>query len=791
MAGEIYMRRDCIDAVQTFLEKTEALPYVSVGIEGQYISDRNEFRDKSKKEGKTEQDRGTQLCFTFGGGDRDRTVYAFRLKDFTAKENRSARSIRFAPDGGKEAVIVSESGPGGGLRDSVADKQRADKMYRNTCMAANSLSFGSMFYGWSDNVIAGTKEADAAMSVLDDRTGGGWAAVRENLGGSDGLKAMAAWGVMSEALDEQVKPGDPRFGQLVSVASQAMGLEGLYASLESINKQMVANPDYKPDMSIYMDPDTDAGRVALRGLMSLAAYKQVKDRGGMDLIDEHGDPVVAVTPANHMVFEKLVYARGDMDERNRPLAEAEAGRSGICAIHSVQKTFAGINSPDGAKPDELRGHQKYRLTRAALLGEDPDMPSGAPVFKLSAAKGEDLSKLNERSIMVSSDLFPDAIKRVPLETFLDSGLDSPDSEFGQVLRALPAMKYAAERVGGIGTLGAMAAKQLQSSGGEPVDGLCLEMAAFQSDKACKGIMRKKGSDGLTGDDLCAQFQVNAKAARDPAPNLMRNIYEAVGRPDFATGQMSIGAKYKADLSNEGGYDLSAPDVGCNTRAASAAKVFRAMDKERTAFVDAAYGASGIAPKNMGEAEDAFPSQYSAGMYKRLLSEYRDEQQKDPERGSMMLNDFIVMAECYGISDATHLRMLGSDIRDAYNGTGSIGYYRPADGVEHEVLREAYAKGGGESANALTPFSQQREKNAMLFVLMGAQPDKDCLARIKEKIERAAADRDTFDDHKNWDLVHNIDSAVTERSSLAMEAERQAQAIDAKSGGKSADRDITE
>lgn len=756
MAGEVYMRRDCIDAVQAFLEKTDALPYVSVGIEGQYISDRNEFRDKSKKEGKTEQDRGTQLCFTFGDGDRDRTVYAFRLKDFTAKENMTAKSTRFAPDGGKPAVIVAKSGAHGSIGSAVDDPDRAAGMYRNTCMAANSLSYGAMFYGYLDHVHMGTKEADAATNVLDDknRPGGGWAAVRSQLGSPDGLRAMAAWGIMGTALDGQVKPGDPKFGQLVSVASQAMGLDSLYESLEAINDKLAADPDYTPDMSEVMNPDTDTGRVALRGLMCLAAYKQVKDRGGMDLVDSKGAPVVGVTDKNMIMFEKLAYARGDMDGRLKMLSDAETSRSGICPVHCVQKTFAGIGSSEGAKPDPLRNHQQYRLMRSALLGEDPDMPSGAPDISIRLPANEDASKANGRNIMVYSSQFPDDLKEVPLDTFLNAGLKDENTGYGKVLAALPAMKYAAGRVNGVELLGSLAAKQLQKSESGKVDGMCLEMAAFQDRTACKGIMQRKGPAGMTGDGMCAQFQANAKAARDPAPNLIRSIYGAVGRPDFGTGQMALGAQYIADMKTCG-VALSEPDVGCGTRAGAAAKAFRGMDLERKAFLDAAENWSSGHPGTMAEAESMFPDMLSAGTYKSLLADYQTEQENDIVRGSMMLNDFIVMTDCYGISDKAGLRDLGADIQSAYDGTLDSGLYRPVNGAEHEAIREIYAKGGAGIWSAFVGADQQGMDEGLLRVIKDANPDSKMIEKVQSCFAKAAADQDTFDEHRNWDLSQKV------------------------------------
>lgn len=801
MEEEKYMRRDCIDAVQAFLEKAEALPYVSVGIEGQYISDRNEYRDKSKKEGKTTQDRGTQLCFMFGGGDRDKTTYAFRLKDFSAPENRNAKSTRFANDSGKPAVIVSESGPVSGSDGVKEDAGRARDMYRNTCMAANSLSFGAMFYDWSKFIYSGTKEYAKGRQMDADQKADGWGAVRASLDSPDGLKAMAAWGTMAEALDKAgVTPEHEKYGQLVATASKAMGLDELYSSLEKINGRMAADPDYKPDMAEFMNPDTDSGRIALRGLMCLSAYKQVKDRGGMDLRDSKGDPVVGVSKANMAVFDRLVYARSDTEAKRKALEDAEEKRSGICPVHCVQKTFAGIKSEDGVKLPDLRAHEKYRLTRAALLNEDPDMPSGAPAFTLEMSPRGSLSKPKGEDILVSSPML--ATQRMPLYLLLNEGIDDPESRPGQLLAQMPVMKYVAGKASGTEKLEDMAIKQLQASKGESIDGMCLEMAAFQNKSLNKGVMSSTGASGYTPAQVCEMFQANARKTLEPAPNLIRSIHGAVGRPDFKSGQMALGDQYVADLRRSG-LDVSEIRMGSNSTAASAAKAFRTMDKQRAAFVEAAAGNLEEAPETMAEAEAAFPDNFSAGTYKALLAEYEAEGASNPDRGAMMLNDFIVLTECYGINKTNDLKALGEDIRDVYSGTcteETIGLYRPVDAGEHAALKQLYIAGDVDPSRACVPMALQGTEEGLLTVIEAGRQESEGIfnlasnrkngrpiERAQEKFVQTAADTDTFDDHKNWDMAYQIDEP--KRSKLAAEAERQAARTDGRTDGPDGDRSI--
>ena len=774
-----YVRRDCINAVGAFMEKVKGLRYADVSLEGRYMSDRNRFLDPSQKEQKSALDRGTKLGIVLGGGDRDRTCYAFELRDPSSKDNAKLRSLRFKS-------VTAATSRGNGINDASRDALAEKLLMRSTSRAANSMSFGAMFNGAMGEIMARSSEEKAVLHVRDVRGAKGWDGVRGELCSDDPLHAMAAWEEMASQLDGKVDPSDPR---MTRMATQAMGLDALYDALEALDRKMAKEPGCRPDLAEALDPETPEGRRALRGVMCLSAYKSIRDRGGLDVVDEHGTEVVGVTRDNYQVFDRMAYTRADAERRAEALASVEASRDGIVPIRCVQKTFAGIQGGTGSAPEKrIDRHMQYRFFRSAVLGEDPDMPSGMPKMRLMPREGADMERLSGSDIMAWMPGVKSGPSLAPFMGVVGAALDNPNGPYGQMLRDMPAMKAMAARPGGADALENLAVSQIQAAGGE-VDGALIEMAAFLDKANRKGM----GRELRATQALCDDFQRNYQDRVSKAPNLMRSIEEAVGRPEFSAGCASFGHCWLADMSDTGAVpEQPAPgecDSGSGSSIGRSASAFMTEDAKRRYALKYTKQEAGVDAASMDEVEASLQARSAPSIYKAMLSDCMAAQKDDPVRGSMMLNDAIVLTSCYNAYDAYGLDIVKGDLKAAYDG-GEPRLYRPVDRAQDAAMGEVYKQaGGGALEMAMSGLQSRNGTDAFLDAAWrGAEaigrglPDTepgDLLERAAAKMEAAALDLDTFQDRRNAYLADRLVGPKLSEKVFQMELE---------AGGKPLDKD---
>ena len=773
------VRHDCIMAFDRFLKDVkENLANVNVYIDGKYNTKTNRFQDNSEKEKRSKGDRGTRTCIVFGGGENPVTTYAFHMRDLSNKSNARARSLRYTPDDKKPPVIVMRSVPGGDVGGPTENSEIEDKMYMRTSRAANSMSFGPMFYGWMDSAVRAGSGEEAAlterMSHTDEKGMTDWTAVRKEPEDGDPLKAMAAWGMVGKTIDGMVARGKPEMADhplITSTAYQAMGLRGLYRALQEIDGRMASEDGYEPDLCEYMDPDTPAGREALRGILCLSAYKALRDNAGMHGKDENGVEFIEVTKGHEAVYDRMTNARADMETRERTLAALEQGRDGIVGAHCVQKLFAGVENDTGKPADvTVHRHLKYRFFRNAMLSEDLALPSGMPRLALKVRDGADPLHPAEDDILIDGPAltegltddekakFGSVMGNMTLKSFLDAGHDDPRGACGQLLGRMPAIDIMSGQDMGTDLVMQYAVDRMERTGEtDLVDIMCLEMdlfAASPKDTGMPALSKLSGPEGLSAEDIAGRYAKNQQAALAAAPRLTNAIRQAIGRPDFEGGCASFGSCYVYDIDRMS-YRTNCHGECMGDNNGSSAASFRREDIDRADAFLVAESMTGIEPKSTADVEQVFLTGGSVGTFHELLDKYLAEQSSDLVRGSMMLNDFIVMSDCYGIWGADGLHRLAEDVEGMYaSGTaGQRGLYRPADRAECDALRQVYGNGAGDYDGAVVAMAYQGTTDGFLSALwQGAGNDAERLSKAVSKLNGAAADHDTFWDARYSELA---------------------------------------
>lgn len=767
----IYMRRDCINAVEDLVRQVEKLPYVHIEMDGRYYSNTNKF---AKPTGKAAAP-GARLGIVLGGGDRDVTTYAFHMRDLSSKDNVRPVSLRYTPDGGKPAIIAARSMPDG----TAGEVEGLDASGITSVMARmmNSISFGPMFQGWSSTVKAGTGEERALKNVLETQAAGkSWGAVLPMLSSPDPLEGMAAWGAMSMARGGKV---DPDADALWRTAKRAMGLERLEECLTEINAKIAADPDYRPDLSEHLDARSAEGRLALRGLACLSAYKEARDHGGVYAKDDAGKSVIGIAmddPATKAVYDSLVYVRPRAELKQRAISDAEASRCGLAAMSCVQSTYAGIARDSDRAPDcTVSNGLRYRFYRSAMLGEDPDMKSKAPDFTLRLRGGADpksLKNLSANDILVQSTSLSGGQDMQPFGTFLERAMEDPSGREAAFIKQFPAIADRMSMPGGNKDLEQMAVSRVQKTAGEPLDGLSLEIELF-TDKSNKGrLMGMKGPGGQSADDLANQFVANFVAAHTKAPQLSRSLDDATGFPEFSRGTDGFGYCVLSDLSDAGVLkhpDYTVKENGTDNPAKTA-RAFRKADRERGA-AETRYRVldeNGRGPESMEDVMELMGKTGATGVFNGHIYQSRVVGMHDQERGAMMINDFVVLADCYGIQTEQGLVELSYDVQQVYAGkTSERSLYRPKDRGEKSAIAEIYGKGGADIENAFVPVRFQGSREGFLLAAWrGIGEDSALKDKAVDSLRACALDADTLEDCTYGDLAERLDGPP--RSEKAMD-----------------------
>lgn len=797
------VRRDCIDAFGRFFQDVnQNLDNVQVHIDGIFRPNTGKFHDNSKKEKRAENDSGTRACIMFGNEGRKVTTYAFHMPDLTQTKRAKARSMRFVPEDGNPPVMVVEAELGGDAHGVKPLADIADKVYASTSRAANSMSFGPMFNGWLSNgmLYEGSGEEAAVMELASLRASDGgidWAAVKKEPADGDPLKAMAAWGMVADTLDGMANSKDSATSEaarkvLANTAYQSMGLSGLYKVLEKMDQKMAADPKYVPDLAAEADPDTPEGREALRGIMCLSAYKLIRDKGGRHAYDKNGVEIIGVMVGDGLrtdpVFERLNFARADAEHRQKTYAALDAKRDGIVPVHCTQKLFLGAEN-EALKPADKRvdSHMKYRFFRCAMLGEDPDRESGAPALVMYPREGADPAKLGAKDVMVSCDEFAAAgedMDHVSMQDFLEKGRKNKNGVYGQVLSRMPAMYKACSGAGGIGTLAAAAADRLSGDPGidkdNPYDAMCLEMDLFQKTLKNKGsasMFLAKGPKGQNASGYADAFVRNYQARMGESRRLKLSLNMAIGTPDFSKGYEYFGNQCLADI-DERCYRSEAPGtrgeknpLRKQDNAEKAAQSFRQMDCDRHDAFEVARSILGAEPADMRAVEAAFKQEGATGAYMQGLAKCRDAQAKDAVKGSMMLNDFVALSECYCIEGREDIRRLTADVETAYADgplpDGYQGLYRPRDQMEDSLLRKAY-ENGKDCRLAVVPLMLQGSPEGFASAFNAAADGASREEAVK-KLTEMARDNDTFFDTRYGDMADALSKSEDDAEEAAEKA----------------------
>lgn len=765
-----YVRRDCINAAERFLSETRDLPYAAAHIEGIYYSNRNAFKDSTEKAKRSKGDKGARLGIVLGGGDRDVTSYMFHMRDLSDPANAKAKSLRYVPDGDKPAVLSARSFPDGTI--GQAEQLDSSRLTGYAARMMNSISFGVMFQGWGGDILADTEEERSVQRVAAAGEAGGWQAVEAKLSGPDPMDAMTAWGYIGAIAQGE----DPDSPVMADLAYRAMGLDALYGVLAGASGRIAADPDFQPDLADGLDPATDMGRRALRGLACLSAYKEIRDHGGIDVKDDAGRRVIGVDmddPRSAQVYDRLVNTRAMAELYQAGLSRAEAARDGIVPAACVQSTFAGIAKDTGKKPDvRVDNALLYRFYRCAMLGEDPDMPSGAPDMTLSTAGHvEDLDSLSPNDVLISSKDLPKECDGMPFAAAVSKAMSDPGGTYGRFFARFPAMSYYISLPGGSSKLEQMAVGRLQGSMEKDVDGLSLEAEIFGKEKSKLCNLRR---DGRTAGEMAGQYAVNFVNAHKRSPQLVRCLDQAAGVPDFGRGVSKFGECAVLDLKGPGGlvYPENARGTGGNNPARTA-RAFRKEDAERSAACRMYALAEGRAPERMAEAGEWMSRRGAAGAFNHFMDVCAYVGRTDEIAAAMMQNDFIVLSNCYNIKSESGLGALSKDVQAMYAGeqpeSGQF-LYRPRDRAESAALAAIYGGRGANWKEARVPDSFQRSRDGFLQAAWrGAAGSPERLALGSAKLEAAAMDLDTLDNPAYTELAGRLNGP--QKSVKMMDLER--------------------
>lgn len=769
-----YMRRDCINAVDQFLTAVkDNLPYAAVHTDGVYYSNRNKFLDSAEKEKRSKGDRGTRLGIVFGGGDRDVTSYMFHMRDLSDPENAKAKSLRYTPERGKPAILAARSFPDGTIGE--IDQLDASDLIRSTSQMLNSISFDAMFQGWGEAILANTEEERSVQRIADAGEAGGWDALQVKLSGPDPMDAMSAWGYIGLLAQNE----DPDSPIMQDMAYRAMGLDALYDALTDVNNRISSDPDYIPDLAEYLDPDSGPGRRALRGLACMSAYKEARDHGGIDVMDDAGKHIIGIdldNPRTAQVYDRLVNTRPYAELYQASLDRAEQSRAGIAPFACVQSTFAGIAKETDKAPDvRVDNSMLYRFYRCIMLGEDPDMPSGAPDLELSVADHvEDLGRMSANDILIDSRDLPKGMGGMPFGAAVSKAMSDPDGSYGKLFSKFPAMDYYMSLPGGSRSLEQLAITKLQSSDGKDIDGLVLETSIFEKEKKKLCALTR---NNLSAGQMGAQFVQNFVDTHKRSPQLLRSLDASIAMPDFSRGVSKFGQCVILDLKDSGDliYPGWARGEGGNN-ATRTARAFRKADAERTAACSLYARSTGLPAGTMPQAGAYLSERGGTGIFNKFMDACYEIGQEDPVKAAMMQNDFIVLSDCYKIKSESGLAKLSVDVQGVYSGDApGQSLYRPKSRAEASALGAIYDSHGYDWKNAAVPDMLQDSPDGFLQAAWrGAEGQTHGVLPGSKKLEAFALDSDTLDDAKYYNLIERLNGPPKSIKMLMLERRQAGQ-----------------
>lgn len=761
------MRSDVVAALEGFIQDVNgSVDNVSIEMKGRLDSSRNTITQH-----KPGQPFGSRLVISVGDGSLGGPVTRYGLHvPQLGTRNDKARSLRLTPDKGRPAAMVLTGRPQEGKEGVTADPDAGERLERAYAMAANGMSFGWLYDGDPGFYLREkTKETDLFLKCLDEFDAGNFGYVEDaagdTLGSSGPLLRMAAWSACSGVgvyggTQEDIGPAT-KAG--VAAARKAMGLDDLKAALERAGQGV--------PLDEALDWRTPEGRAALEGLACLGYYKCVMNEGRGFGEYRDGRAYAGTADDRESVFLRGAYARCEAAER----AGSERPVPGYAPYACYRKVLGDgqpsdqPEAPQGGQPGQdgqkkagklqrVDLNMQYRFYRCAMLGEDPDGPSGAPDIRLTYRGDAGAKKVDARQIYVegpSDDGRGTVLKPLSEElALLRSDLDDPGLTPRSRLHGFPMIGHVA-RTSGTDAVMDMAEKMVGADYSAGPDILEVEIGLFASDDKAGSRSRTGRPGEPTADSLWAKFQANAAVRLDggPKPSGTR-MYRytrdhAVGVPDFSAGLSGFGELRTA------GAGLSARDTSKDMLAqprlsgyGKSASAFRVMDGDRR-YMGALCGRGPGQPWREALAGD--PAQAAADEYEKALALFG----KDPDkiRGGLKINDLMVLTEAYRPSLGADIRDIRDDVERAYGpdamAPGTSGLYRPANPAELKAIRSASE---GASFRGLRAVPARMQGTADGFAeAMASMVDTDAGWRaVAETFRQEALEKDTFRDRRYWD-----------------------------------------
>lgn len=754
------IKDDVVTAIEGFVDDVnKSVPGVHIEMKGTFDRGKNKVVPYNPSTGF-----GTKLVLSFGDGAAGGAVTNYALNvPRLGDSNSSARSMRLAKDDG-EAVTVASSRPQEGKEGVDRDPYGGVLLERAYAMTANSMSFGTLF---EDDptayLLEGTQEGDKFVQCAEMIAAGGKDKARavakgqavDGLDGVNPIDRMAAWAACDYMGVFQRPDGNRR--PAVMAASSVLGLDALKGALaEAGTKALAGDP---PALEEILDPSDPAAHQALCGLAVLGYYKTVMNSGEAYAVRRDGsvyagtaDPSPNRKTDPEAVFLRGANARHEMESRTADETGANAGLSGKAPYYCYQKMLGGTGvtrEEAAAKKPRVDLHMHYRFYRSAMLGEDPNGPSGAPVAKLTYRGDISSKKADSREIYVDvPGLDPGKMRTLGDELALLEEDKRSGPPFRSRLHGLPAMEGLLESQGREPVLKA-AEKLVAADFSTGPDILELELAAFSDDKNAGKRHREGGDPSVTADSMWADYNYAAMRRLGTTRIFQHALDNASGLPDISQGLASFGSLYRTDAAHAG---LEAPaDAGFlpgrSKGKGRTAASFRNMDYERSAMA----ALSGWQP---GEPwHDALERAGISGMadtYTAALEEF--SRCPDALEGSMKINDLMVMVEAYNPQGKADVEGIRDDVAQAYENPG-MAAYRPRNAAELKAIRTLAA--GWDGVPKVSPAEQDHADGLRKTVdaLLERSGDSRAMQFQVEKIFRdESLARDTLYDRRYAELA---------------------------------------
>lgn len=449
-----------------------------------------------------------------------------------------------------------------------------------------------------------------------------------------------------------------------ALASKAMGLDALYNALDKADDDIwnAKGSAKSLDIGAYLD-DT-----ALQGLLYLSAYKEVQDHGGAYGKAPGGNgraTAVGVLSGGNApnVYHKLCQARAEKELSDRGLVPAPKGRA-------YPKTVTG-----GLVESETRSvtkHMSYRLFREIASGEDPEMPSGAPLGRIYIGPAEKGS-LGP----VLCDIEPGG-RGMRLADVLSG-------RHGNVLAGLPVLRSLGQD-GFSDALINEARDILDKEGGMSTDILALEIRAFTTRRGEGGPLRRFETALRASEAQFLQRQRGGPIEAGVPTQYFYALNHSAGYPSMRYGMTDMGDGIVAEASSMVSGDapsaaiLEYANMDARSKSGKDARSFRVMDYGRQVCIDA-YGP----PEGGWFGHLSGNSRFYAG-HAALLDACRGA--GDP----WAANDALMLGNCYGIWNESEMESLSDDVLSP----GQAGLYRPTCKAEADVIRTCYGYAHGRT-----------------------------------------------------------------------------------------------